>query len=203
MENIIKENKLSVYNVGYLGVGKYNVEYRKNNKKCYNTWRRMIERCYSKNYKKRYITYKDCTVYERWHNFQNFAEWFEKNYNSEIMNGWELDKDILVKGSKVYSESTCSFVPKEINYLFTKRQNKRGDYPIGVNFHIKTKKYRASININGNQKHLKLCNTPEEAFETYKTAKEACIKEVAEKWKGLISDKVYEAMYNYEVEIID
>lgn len=74
---------------------------------------------------------------------------------------------------------------------------------LGVDFHIKTKKYRASINRSGNQKHLKLCNTPEEAFQVYKTAKEQYIKEVADKWKGLISDKVYEAMYNYQVEITD
>ena len=48
------------------------------------------------------------------------------------MGGWELDKDILVKGNKIYSPDTCCFVPKEVNTVFTKRQSKRGDYPIGV-----------------------------------------------------------------------
>ena len=29
------------------------------------------------------------------------------------------------------------------------------------------------------------------------------IKEIADKWRGLISDNVYQAMYNYQVEITD
>ena len=46
-------------------------------------------------------------------------------------------------------------------------------------------------------------DTVEEAFQAYKTEKEKYIKEVADKWKNLISDQVYKAMYNYKVEIID
>ena len=37
----------------------------------------------------------------------------------------------------------------------------------------------------------------------HKTAKEAYIKEVADKWRGQITEQVYEAMYNYKVEIDD
>ena len=42
--------------------------------------------------------------------------------NSE---GRYLDKDILVRGNKLYSPDTCLFVPQEINNLLTV-QNKRG-----------------------------------------------------------------------------
>ena len=75
----------------------------------------------------------------------------------------------------------------------------RGLYPIGVN--KERGKYR--VRMGGNRKHLGTFNTPKEAFQVYKTAKEKYIKEVADKWKGLISPRVYEAMYNYQVEIID
>ncbi len=51
--------------------------------------------------------------------------------------------------------------------------------------------------------HLGSFSTPEEAFEAYKTAKEEYIKEVADKWRGQITEQVYHAMYNYKVEIID
>ena len=34
-------------------------------------------------------------------------------------------------------------------------------------------------------------------------AKEKYIKEVADHYKGQISDKLYQALYNYEVEITD
>ena len=43
-----------------------------------------------------------------------------------------LDKDILIKGNKIYSQDTCIFVPKAINSLFTNRKRFRGEYPIGV-----------------------------------------------------------------------
>ena len=46
-------------------------------------------------------------------------------------------------------------------------------------------------------------DTPEEAFLAYKQAKEAYIKEVANKWKGQIDPKVYEALMNWNVEITD
>lgn len=45
--------------------------------------------------------------------------------------------------------------------------------------------------------------TPEEAFQVYKVAKETYIKEVADEWKDKINPKVYQAMYNYQVEITD
>ena len=45
--------------------------------------------------------------------------------------------------------------------------------------------------------------TAEEAFYAYKQAKEAHIKEVANKWKDQIDIRVYEALMKYEVEIMD
>jgi len=51
--------------------------------------------------------------------------------------------------------------------------------------------------------HLGYYDTPELAFKAYKTAKEDWIKEVADKWKHLITPEVYKALYNYKVEITD
>ena len=42
-----------------------------------------------------------------------------------------------------------------------------------------------------------------EAFNAYKTAKESFVKEQAEKWKGKIDERAYEALMDYEVEITD
>ena len=41
------------------------------------------------------------------------------------------------------------------------------------------------------------------AFEAYKHAKELHIKTEAREWKGRVSDKVYEALMNWEVSIDD
>ena len=118
-----------------------------------------------------------------------------------------LDKDILVKGNKIYSPETCVFVPQNINTLFTKRNKVRGEYPIGVSFYKNTNKYLAQCNIliNGKSQYKKLgyYNNIEDAFNAYKESKEANIKQVADYYKDNIPNKLYEAMYNYEVEITD
>ena len=186
------------YGVGYIGYGKYKIEKSRKN---YNVWIRMMERAYSKKYHQKQPTYKDVTVCEEWHNFQNFAKWFEENYNPEIMQDWHLDKDIICPDCKVYSPETCTFVPTDINFLFTKRQNKRGDYPIGVSY--KSGKFRATMTRNNSQFYMGAFSTPNEAFQAYKKGKEDWIKIVANKWKDKIKPEVYDALINYKVEITD
>ena len=52
-------------------------------------------------------------------------------------------------------------------------------------------------------KFLGYYNTPQEAFNVYKNFKEMVIKQVADEYKPYIPQKLYEAMYRYEVEIDD
>jgi len=188
----------SIIGVGYIGVGNYS---HATHKKPYVVWASMLCRCYSLNYHKKQPTYKDCSVVEEWHNFQVFAKWYEENWEPWMNNFWELDKDILIKGNKVYSPETCCFLPKEVNLLFGKNNIKRGILPIGVHAH--KNKFRAKLIKNNKSKHLGLFGTSEEAFQAYKVAKEECIKEVVDKWKDLVDLRVYEAMCNYKVEITD
>ena len=111
--------------------------------------------------------------------------------------GFHLDKDILIKGNKIYSFKTCCFVPVEINSLLTKTNSKRGNLPIGVS--KSGNKYKARLNSN----LLGTFDTSKEAFKVYKVAKEKHIKEVAEIWKSQITKQVYKALLKYKVEIID
>ena len=112
----------------------------------------------------------------------------------------ELDKDILIKGNKIYSPNNCIFVPKIINSLFSSH-DRRDNLPIGVK--KQDKGYMARIRIDGKLKYLGYYETPEKAFYVYKEAKEKEIKRVADLYKDKIPQKLYEAMYNYEVEITD
>jgi len=77
----------SIFNVGYLGVGRY--KSKKNGKitKYYNVWKSMLERCYNIKIQNKYPTYKGTIVCEEWHNFQVFVQWFEENY----IDGFHLD----------------------------------------------------------------------------------------------------------------
>lgn len=195
--NVSNPYHKSVLGVGYFGVGSYKAKIDKKHTNNYLVWRSMLVRCYDKGYHKRKPTYKGCTVNERWHNFQIFAEWCENNFKK----GFELDKDVLCKDCKNYSPETCCFLPSEVNIIFAKSNSTRGKYPIGVG--ELRGKFQANIRINGKQVYLGLFDTPEEAFQAYKVAKEAHIKEVADKWKDQITEKVYQALIKYQIEITD
>ncbi len=183
--------------VGYLGEGKYSW---KTHTKIYSTWNAMLRRCYNEAYQEKYPTYIGCSVAEEWECFQNFAQWYENNWKP-YMQGWQLDKDIMVKDNKCYSFETCCFLPQELNLLFVKCNSHRGKYPIGV--FKNGNKFQTQIASNGKRVHVGLFNTPEEAFQAYKTTKEKYIKEVADKWKDKLDPRVYQALINYQVEITD
>jgi len=192
----------SLYNVGFIGEGKYKI--RDNNKisRRYKIWWHMLRRCYDiESYEKK-NSYAPCIVCDEWHNFQNFARWYDENYYpipNEIMC---IDKDILFKGNKIYSPETCVFVPKCINSLFTKRDVDRGEYAIGASKN-KNDKYVSQCNLDGIITYLGAYDTPEEAFFVYKDFKEKTIKEMADRYKKYLPEELHSAMYKYEVEITD
>lgn len=190
---------------GYMGVGKYSFS----NRKHYQLWTNMLIRAYDENFLKRYPTYKDVEVCNEWLNFQNFAAWcdMQEFFNTKDDKGrsYHLDKDILVRGNKVYSPETCCFVPNNINSLINLGKSRRGAYPIGVAYHKALKLYTSSVGagFKDSYKHLGYFNCPEKAFSAYKTAKELIIKEVAEYWKMKISDKTYKALMAWEIGVDD
>ena len=130
----------------------------------------------------------------------------QENYQSlKQQNDINLDKDILVKGNKLYGPDTCILVPRRVNNLLLKSDAIRGKYPMGVHYYPRNKKYGAVEGSRQNQRFLGLCDTIEEAFMKYKIAKEQRIKDVAkeEYEKGNITKKCYDALMNYTVEITD
>jgi hypothetical protein len=191
----------SVYKVGYLGEGKYAASF---NRKCtlyYMLWTGMLGRCYNLKYTEQYLTYKGCTVCEEWLCYQNFATWVEKNFYQLLNEEINLDKDILIKGNKIYSPETCIFVPERINLLFTKCNKSRGEFPIGISRY--NQKFQAHCSDGIKNIGLGTFITLEEAFNVYKQAKENLIKQVADEYRDKIPKKLYDALYRYEVEITD
>jgi len=168
----------------------------------YDLWKSMLERCFDEKFKQKRPTYEGVTCSKEWLSVTKFIEDVSQMRGYGLI-GWALDKDILVKGNKLYSKDTCCFVPAEVNLLLTKCDNSRGEYPVGVDFHKVSDKFRAKLRINRKVKHLGLFSTPIEAFFAYKAAKEAYIKEVATKWKHLLDERVYLALMTYEVNIND
>ena len=101
----------NIYGVGFIGVGDYKSWKNSVHTKAYKVWTSMLQRCYSKETQAKQPTYKGCSVNVEWHNFQNFAEWLETNYIQD----YDLDKDIIKHGNKIYSPEFCKFVPHHEN----------------------------------------------------------------------------------------
>jgi hypothetical protein len=108
----------TVYGVGYLDTDiKIPARGTSVIRRAYDLWANMLKRCYGA-----YRTcYTGCTVDKRWHSFKNFlnsiqqlegyAEWEQDASNMC------LDKDMRVKGNKVYSQDTCMFITKHDNVV--------------------------------------------------------------------------------------
>ena len=196
----------SVFGVGVLGT-KYPSKVNGVQTKEYVLWCHMLTRCYSDEFKKKQPTYEGCEVSDKFKSYEYFYEWCHSQIgfdNDGNGNQFQLDKDLLVKGNKIYSESTCVFLPREINQLLTRREASRGKHLIGVSWNKTNKAFRAMVNKNkGKREYLGLFNTEIEAFKAYKKAKESFVKEQANKWKSQIDPRAYNALMNYEVDIDD
>ena len=196
----------SVFGVGVLGT-KYPSRVNGVLTKEYRLWNNMLKRCYSDTVKKKQPTYEGCEVSDKFKSYEYFYEWCNKQIgfaNDGNVNPFQLDKDLLIKGNKVYSENVCVFLPQEINSLLVKSTASRGEYLIGVCWHKTRKAFVAQVNKNkGKREHLGLFKTEPEAFNAYKTAKESFVKEQANNWKSEIDPRAYEALMKYEVNIDD
>lgn len=194
---LVKDKLLpTVCGVGILGYGKH---CGKEHSKEYLVWKSVIIRCYDKNYHKKNPKYVGCEASDLFKRLDFFKEWYFKQIGHD-QKGWDLDKDILVKGNKVYSEDVCVFVPREINNMFRSKRVDSVGLPSGIS--IVRNKYVARYG-TGKKRRIGTYDTLEEAFLAYKETKEAYIKEVANKWKDQIDSRVYEALMNYEVSIYD
>ena len=192
----------SVYGVGITGTKHPTYEGGVQTKE-YVLWNGMLERCYSTIFKKKCPTYEGCEVSDNFKSYEYFYEWCNKQigFGNE---GWHLDKDLLIKSNKVYSENSCIFIPSEINLVLVKSDKKRGKHLIGVSWHERDKVFVARVNKNkGRSEWLGTFKTEIEAFNAYKQAKESFVKEQADKWKDQIDIRAYNALMNYEVSIDD
>ena len=196
----------SVYGVGITGA-RYPTKVNGVHTKEYKLWHSMLSRCYNDTYKKRQPTYEGCEASENFKSYEHFYEWCHKQIgfgNDGNGNPFHLDKDLLVKGNKVYSENTCVFLPQEINQVLVKTTASRGEHLIGVSWNKKDNAFVARVAKNkGKQEYLGSFKTEIEAFNAYKTAKELYIKDVANKFKSQIDLRAYEALMKYEVNIDD
>lgn len=170
----------------------------------YVVWRSMICRCYDKKYQESKPTYIGCKVCDEWRYLSAFKKWFDENY----VEGYQLDKDILAPGNKIYSPDTCCFVPPEINILLIAPQKRKDGLPRGVYLYGRNRKFSAIISdITEKNRHriIGKYDTVEDASRAFNEARVQKIHSIAQEYfdKHLIAERVYGALMRYETEITD
>lgn len=146
-------------------------------------WSGLVDRCkLNGKTQTKYPTYSGSE--NHFGTYQLFVDWAiqEHGYYNKDTSGkyWNLDKDLLVRGNKVYSPETCIFVPHRVNCLLTTRLAGRGSLPLGVYFEGKVGRFRANCQINtGKPKFLGYYDSPEEAHKAWQLAKAERIRGVS------------------------
>lgn len=192
--NIKDQTQPTVYGVGVVGK---NFDKGESHSLTYNTWNGMLQRCYDPKLKQRRKTYEGCFVDTVFLDYEYFKEWCNKQigFNKK---GFALDKDILIKGNKLYSEDTCCFVPTEINSMIAGLSSK-GDKVTGIYQNCKNGNWYLNTDYQNGHKKRGVFSDLKEAELEYLKLKTENIKSVAEKWKSQIDIRVYNALINWEV----
>lgn len=129
----------------------------------YCAWDRMLSRCYDDKVHENHPTYKDCTVCDDWLAFSKFKTWMEQR----DWQGKHLDKDILVKGNKVYSPDTCVFVTRDVNAFMVDRKDSSRSLPQGVRERYKGRFIASCKAFKSKSVDIGIFDTAEEAGDAY------------------------------------
>lgn len=178
--------KPSVCGIGFIGEGIYNTS-----NLSYQVWISMIKRCEKLNtdYSNQSYLAKSVRVHSTWHNFQNFAKWFEEYCNLWRIDydpsKYHLDKDILsCKQNLEYSESSCCIIPRELNYLHSQLVNSAG-------YTERCGKYLTRMA----GKEYGRFNTKEEAIKLYGTLKKGRLQYLLKLYKPYVSTRIVDQFY--------
>ena len=157
-------------------------------------WSAMLTRITSP--KAAHSPYFDTTICLDWLRFSKFREWVECP-STGYMKGYEIDKDIIQPGSKIYSPDTCCFVPPRINLLFTKH-NTPSDMPTGIT--VKDGSFYTHVKTDNKILYATFHNI-QDAMDDYVKKKTDIIRNVADEYyrNGKIVKRVYEAMMTFPV----
>lgn len=162
----------------FMGIGVVDVDYpvtRKENGKTvwvcpyYSRWKNMIYRSTSDKLHTRYPTYKDTTICDEWLSLSNFRYWMKQ----QDWEGKHLDKDLLIQGNKHYSPTTCVFVDQQVNKFLLAADSIRGEFPVGVYYDRKKKRFVAQCSdpFTGKTSKIGLFHTAVEAHQAWKKRK--------------------------------
>lgn len=191
--------EFKVFGHGISERGHYRDGFPGRRSKPYDVWYSMLSRCYSEEILAINPSYVGCSVCDEWLYFKNFAPWFYDNYR----HGFALDKDIINPGNKIYSPDFCDFVPIQINTMLTHaaRKHTKYDLPTGVSFYKRVGKYKSAIQVAGKTINIGYYSDPESARAAYLRRKKIEVIKAAENWRSELSERMYQALLVFPVEM--
>lgn len=177
--------------IGYFGNDK---RYEFNNK-AYNVWYHILRQVKNDP--------ENNSICEEWKDYNNFLEWYNKNYYSVEDEKMDLLKDIFDKNNQMYSPETCVFVPYRITRLLKGTASKT-NLPVGVGKKKNSDMYYSTCSVIRHSKKTTVrhsgFHSPEEAFEQYKKDRKQYIKDVADSYRYDIPEKLYYAIIEWEID---
>jgi hypothetical protein len=140
-------------------------------------WESIHKRCQTNgDQQTKFPRYKGTT--NLFSDFNEFVEWSRGEVGYDLresvgLQSWAycIEKDILGNNSKTYSPDTCLFVPNAVNIFLTARNASRGDYPIGVAWKEKNKKFQAQVRDRTGSRYLGLHSDPMEGHRAWQLGK--------------------------------
>ena len=156
------------------------------NKKAYSVWYDMIFRCYSPKAKESFPTYSDCKVCDEWMTLSNFIEWHESNY----IDGYSLDKDILKLDNKIYCPDFCRYVPNIVNAMTVRTNMSMDESLTGASFNSARNRWQAGCRnpLTKKNEYLGLFDSEDSAHLAWAKRKSEIAVEVCESISNLDPD---------------
>lgn len=173
-----------IFGVGIVDVSKSDAG------KAYSTWYDMIYRCYSGSEK--FPTYSSCSVCDEWLTLSNFVMWHNSNY----VDGFSIDKDIISPGNKTYSPDKCRYVPGVVNSMTTRTNMRKSSSLPGASFNSRLGKWQSQCRnpVSSKNEYLGLFDSEDCAHRAWAKRKSEICRDVAIKYRSDIDDETYNAL---------
>ncbi|ELI5880902.1 hypothetical protein RRL34_002601 [Vibrio parahaemolyticus] len=158
------------------------------NSKLYSTWNSMIQRAHSADWQQKYPSYADVRVCDEWQRASEFEKWFDANY----VEGWQLDKDLFSETGHgvLYSAETCVFLPREIN-IFLMNMNSDSARNRDLKSIKQTATGRYSVRTRDK---CETFDTLEEAKANVLARYKARAQQLIDKYQDVLSDRVIDRL---------
>lgn len=132
---------------------------------------------------------------EQWKQYENFKKWYDENFyemdNEKLefsYKFWDVNNDII-------SPETSVLIPTEINKII---RNLIKSVKTGLMLNVNVQKNLYTIRMFGES--IASSDNKEEIYEIRRVIFKRQMMDFAEKYKGIVPDKIYDRLLNFELK---